>query len=68
MTFFSTSYKSKEDISRKKGTTMIQELIHNMQHASTAGTYGVAAIYIYLAVIVVVALLRIRQFSKEEHH
>ncbi|WP_169727905.1 hypothetical protein [Desulfovibrio inopinatus] len=47
---------------------MIEELIQNMAHSSTQGFYGVSAIFIYLAIIVVVALMRIRQFAKEDHH
>lgn len=47
---------------------MINELITNMGHSSAQGMMGVPAIYIYMAIIVVVAFWRIRQFSKESHH
>ena len=46
---------------------MIHELIHNMGHSTNQGFWGVSVIYIYMAIIVVTALFRIRQMNKEHH-
>lgn len=46
---------------------MINELITNMGHSTAQGMIGVPAIYIYMAIIVVVAFWRISQFNKEGH-
>ncbi len=47
---------------------VIGELIGNMGHSTTQGTIGVSLIFIYLAWIVVMALIRIEQGKKEGHH
>ncbi len=47
---------------------MIGELITNMGHSSTAGFVGVSLIFVYLAWIVAMALVRIQQGKHEEHH
>lgn len=48
--------------------SVVSELVTNMGHASEQGFFGVTAIYVYMAIIVVAALHRIRQFAKEDHH
>ncbi|EGJ48716.1 hypothetical protein V6C53_14160 [Desulfocurvibacter africanus] len=46
----------------------ISELIENAMHSTTAGFVGVGLIFIYMAVIVGTALVRIYQNTQEEHH
>jgi hypothetical protein len=48
--------------------SVVSELITNMGHSTEQGFFGVAAIYIYMAIIVTAAFVRIRQFQKEDHH
>ncbi|KHK01133.1 hypothetical protein [Desulfovibrio sp. TomC] len=48
--------------------SMVSELITNMGHSTEQGFFGVTAIYIYMAIIVATAIVRIRQFLKEDHH
>lgn len=47
--------------------SMVSELVTNMGHSTEQGFFGVTAIYIYMAIIVTVAFIRIRQFLKEGH-
>lgn len=44
---------------------MLAELVANMGQASNEGIVAVAAIYVYMALLVGAALYRIRQFQKE---
>ena len=44
---------------------IIAELLANMGHASVQGICGVTAIYLYMALIVGTAFVRIRQFARE---
>jgi len=46
----------------------ISELIENAMQSTTAGFVGVSLIFIYMALIVGTALVRIRQGLKEDHH
>lgn len=46
---------------------MFGELLKDMAHSTSQGTVGVSLIFIYLAWIIVVGLLRIKQ-GKAEHH
>ncbi|WP_165352057.1 hypothetical protein [Solidesulfovibrio carbinolicus] len=48
--------------------SMVSELITNMGHSTEQGFFGVTAIYVYMAIIVTTAFIRIRQFMKEDHH
>ena len=48
--------------------SMVSELITNMGHSTEQGFFGVTAIYVYMAIIVATAFIRIRQFLKEDHH
>ena len=48
--------------------SIVSELVTNMGHSTEQGFFGVAAIYTYMAIIVAAALVRIRQFLKEDHH
>ena len=48
--------------------SMVSELVTNMGHSTDQGFFGVTAIYIYMAIIVTMAFIRIRQFLKEDHH
>jgi hypothetical protein len=48
--------------------SMVSELITNMGHSTEQGFFGVTAIYVYMAIIVTAAFVRIRQFLKEDHH
>lgn len=47
--------------------SMVSELVTNMGHSTQQGFIGVTAIYVYMAIIVSVAFVRIRQFLKEDH-
>jgi hypothetical protein len=47
---------------------MIGELISDMAHSTGQGMIGVSLIFIYLAWIISVALIRIQQGKKEGHH
>jgi hypothetical protein len=47
---------------------MIGHLLHNMTESTTQGFIGVTLIFIYMAVIVVTALVRIKQGDHLEHH
>ena len=47
---------------------MIGELLTDMAHSTSQGTVGVSLIFIYLAWIITVALIRIQQGKKEGHH
>ena len=47
--------------------SMVSELVTNMGHSTDQGFFGVTAIYVYMAIIVSVAFIRIRQFLKEDH-
>lgn len=46
----------------------LTELVANMGHASVQGVFGVTAIYLYLALIVGTAFVRIRQFARQPRH
>jgi len=48
--------------------TMLGELLKDMAHSTTQGTVGVSLIFIYLAWIIIVALIRIKQGKAEGHH
>ena len=48
--------------------SMVSELVTKMGHSTDQGFFGVTAIYIYMAIIVTMAFIRIRQFLKEDHH
>jgi len=48
--------------------SMVSELVTNMGHSTEQGFFGVTAIYVYMAIIVTFAFIRIRQFLKEDHH
>ena len=48
--------------------SMVSELVTNMGHSTEQGFIGVTAIYVYMAIIVTTAFIRIRQFLKEDHH
>jgi hypothetical protein len=48
--------------------TMLGELLKDMAHSTTQGTVGVSLIFIYLAWIITVALIRIKQGKAEGHH
>lgn len=45
----------------------ISELITNAMHSTTAGFVGVSLIFIYMALIVGTALVRIYQNTQEHH-
>jgi hypothetical protein len=47
--------------------SVVSELITNMGHSTEQGFFGVTAIYVYMAIIVVSALYRIRKMAKEHH-
>ena len=47
--------------------SMVSELITNMGHSTEQGFFGVTAIYVYMAIIVTTAFIRIRQFLTEDH-
>ena len=47
--------------------SMVSELVTNMGHSTEQGFFGVSAIYVYMAFIVTVPFIRIRQFLKEDH-
>lgn len=47
---------------------VIGELMSNMAHSTTQGTIGVSLIFIYMAWIVIMAVIRIQQGKKEDHH
>jgi hypothetical protein len=47
---------------------MIAELIHNALQSTPQGYVGVSAIWIYMGVIIVVALYRIKKGDHLEHH
>jgi hypothetical protein len=47
---------------------MLGELISDMAHSTTQGMIGVSLIFIYMAWIIVTALVRIHQGKKEGHH
>lgn len=47
---------------------MIGELIQGMMHSSTQGIIGVSLIFIYLAWIVSIAMIRIKEARQEDHH
>ena len=48
--------------------SIVSELVTNMGHSTEQGFFGVTAIYIYMAIIVTAALVRIRQSLKNDHH
>lgn len=47
--------------------SVVSELITNMGHSTEQGFFGVSAIYIYMAIIVIAAFYRIRKMAKEHH-
>jgi hypothetical protein len=47
---------------------MLGELLKDMAHSTTQGTVGVSLIFIYLAWIIIVAFIRIKQGKAEGHH
>jgi hypothetical protein len=47
---------------------MLGELLKDMAHSTTQGTVGVSLIFIYMAWIIIVALIRIKQGKAEGHH
>ncbi|EHJ47890.1 hypothetical protein DFW101_1883 [Solidesulfovibrio carbinoliphilus subsp. oakridgensis] len=48
--------------------SIVSELVTNMGHSTEQGFFGVTAIYIYMAIIVATAFVRIRQSLKHDHH
>ena len=48
--------------------SVVSELVTNMGHSTDQGFFGVTAIYIYMAIIVTTAFVRIRQSLKNDHH
>lgn len=48
--------------------SIVSELVTNMGHSTEQGFFGVTAIYIYMAIIVATAFVRIRQSLKKDHH
>ncbi|WP_428565578.1 MAG: hypothetical protein ACP59X_04680 [Solidesulfovibrio sp. DCME] len=48
--------------------SIVSELVTNMGHSTEQGFFGVSAIYIYMAIIVTAALLRVRANIKSDHH
>lgn len=47
---------------------MIGELMHGMAQSSGPGFVGVSLIFIYLAWIVVIGCIRVREAMNEDHH
>ncbi|WP_018123409.1 hypothetical protein [Desulfovibrio oxyclinae] len=47
---------------------MIGELFHGMANSTAAGFTGVSLIFIYLAWIVVIGCVRVREAMHEDHH
>lgn len=47
---------------------MIGELLEGMAHSTTQGMVGVSLIFIYMAWIIVIGLLRIKEAYAEDHH
>ncbi len=47
---------------------MLGELLKDMAHSTSQGTVGVSLIFIYLAWIITVAFIRIKQGKAEGHH
>jgi hypothetical protein len=47
---------------------MLGELLKDMAHSTTQGTVGVSLIFIYLAWILIVAMIRVKQGKAEGHH
>lgn len=47
---------------------MIAELFHNMMQSTDQGMVGVSLIFLYLAWIIVVGIIRIQQGKAEDHH
>ena len=47
---------------------MIGELFTGMAHSSGPGFVGVSLIFIYLAWIVTIGVIRVREAMQEDHH
>ncbi|MEF2146401.1 MAG: hypothetical protein V3573_13230 [Desulfovibrionaceae bacterium] len=47
---------------------MIGELLSGMAHSSTQGFVGVSLIFVYLAWIVAIAMIRIKETKQADHH
>jgi hypothetical protein len=47
---------------------MLGELIHNMGLSTGPGMVGVSLIFLYLAWIISIGIIRIQQGKKEGHH
>ncbi|WP_243545805.1 hypothetical protein [Pseudodesulfovibrio tunisiensis] len=47
---------------------MIGELLSGMAHSTGAGFVGVSLIFIYLAWIITIGLIRVREAMQEDHH
>ena len=49
--------------------SMVSELVTNMGHSTEQGFFGVSAIYIYMAIIVTTALVRVcHNIKNDKHH
>ena len=47
---------------------MIGELLSGMSHSTGPGLVGVTLIYIYLAWILIIGVLRVKEAKHEDHH
>lgn len=47
---------------------MIGDLLHGMAQSSTQGFIGVSLIFVYLAWIISIAMIRIKETKQEDHH
>lgn len=47
---------------------MIGELLHGMAHSSGPGFVGVSLIFIYLAWILTIGVIRVKEAMNEDHH
>lgn len=47
---------------------MIGELLSGMAHSSGPGFVGVSLIFIYLAWILAIGIIRVREAMEEDHH
>ncbi|MFH1914218.1 MAG: hypothetical protein ABIK45_08085 [Pseudomonadota bacterium] len=47
---------------------MIGELLSGMAHSTGAGFVGVSLIFIYLAWIVAIGVIRVKETMDEDHH